>query len=411
MHSPGVQFARDIVGAGQVVSGRSTAASGVVARGNTLVVRLTRAAPDFPQRMASMFFCAVPPTLPIDAEGAGAFPAAGPYYVVDYKPAERIVIRRNPYYGGRRPHNVDGYDVDMRAASPQDVVKRVDRGDADWGYTLSGIYFDPALGLVERYGVNRSQLYVKPGLTMRMIAFNLSRPLFRDNPGLRKAVNFALNRRALVAAGGSLVSRPTDQYLPSILPGYRNVDVYPLDHAELKRARVLADGNLRGAKAILYVKLVAHPDGDREPRAAATRRDRTRRGGDRDSDTQCVGGVLREARDAGRARAPCIRAVGALSYIDPYAYINLLFDRRFLRGTNFTRFASTSVNEQMRRAARLPQGNNREQRVRGARRSTGARPGTRCRGPLPQRGHPRLGASRLRRASSVSHGPTAVCLR
>jgi len=47
------------------------------------------------------------------------------------------------------------------------------------------------------------------------------------------------------------------------------------------------------------------------------------------------------------------------SYIDPFAYINLLFDRRFLGASNFTRFASTSVNEQMRRAARLPQGSDR----------------------------------------------------
>ena len=29
------------------------------------------------------------------------------------------------------------------------------------------------------------------------------------------------------------------------------------------------------------------------------------------------------------------------SYIDPFAYINLLFDRRFVGGTNFARFAST----------------------------------------------------------------------
>ena len=56
----------------QVVSGRTTAASGVVARGNTLVVRFTRPAPDFPQRMATTFFCAVPPTLPDRPRGSRA---------------------------------------------------------------------------------------------------------------------------------------------------------------------------------------------------------------------------------------------------------------------------------------------------------------------------------------------------
>ena len=203
MNSPGVQYARDIVGAGRVLAGRAASASGVVARGTTLVVRLTRPAPDFPHRMASTFFCAVPPSLPIDPEGVGAFPAAGPYSVVEYRRGERVVLRKNPFYGGRRPHHVEGFDVDLRAASPQEVLRRVDRGEADWGHTLSGIYFDPALGLVEKYGLNRSQLFLRPGLTLRMLAFNSSRPLFRNNPGLRRAVNFALNRRALVSVGGS----------------------------------------------------------------------------------------------------------------------------------------------------------------------------------------------------------------
>jgi len=47
------------------------------------------------------------------------------------------------------------------------------------------------------------------------------------------------------------------------------------------------------------------------------------------------------------------------SYIDPFAYINMLFDRRFVGGTNFTRFASTAYDQQMRRAARFPQGSDR----------------------------------------------------
>jgi len=59
MNSPGMQFARDIVGAGRVVTGKADEASGVIARGNTLVIRLTRRAPDLPSRTASTFFCAV----------------------------------------------------------------------------------------------------------------------------------------------------------------------------------------------------------------------------------------------------------------------------------------------------------------------------------------------------------------
>jgi peptide/nickel transport system substrate-binding protein len=358
MNSPGVQYARDIVGAGRVLAGKATSATGVVARGNTLVVRLTRPAPDFPHRTASTFFCAVPPTLPIDAEGVGDYPAAGPYTVVEYRRGERVVLRRNRFYGGSRPHHVDGFDVDLRAASPQEVLQRVDRGDADWGHTLAGIYFDPALGLIEKYGVNRSQLFLRPGLTLRMLAFNSSRPLFRNNAPLRRAVNFALNRRALVSTGGQLVSRPSDQYLPSIMPGFRDADVYPLERANLERARTLANGNLRGGKAILYVNSSPLPMtiGQLVKQQLA----------EIGLDVEVRGIPIHSAsaayfRKLATAGEPWDIAFGlwSPSYIDPFAYINLLFDRRFVGATNFTRFVSTPYDRQMRRAARFPQGSDR----------------------------------------------------
>ena len=96
-------------------------------------------------------------------EGIGAYPAAGPYYVAEYRPAERIVIRRNRFYGGKRPHHVDGFDVDLRAGSLDEVLDRIERGDADWGLALTPAYLDPNRRLVAKYGLNRSQFFVTPG--------------------------------------------------------------------------------------------------------------------------------------------------------------------------------------------------------------------------------------------------------
>ena len=98
--SPGAQHVQDIVGAKDVLEGQSSAPRGVVAKGYTLVVRFKKAAPDFPARTAMSFFCAVPPELPPSGEGVGAFPSAGPYFVQEYRPGERVVIRRNSHYGG-----------------------------------------------------------------------------------------------------------------------------------------------------------------------------------------------------------------------------------------------------------------------------------------------------------------------
>jgi ABC-type transport system substrate-binding protein len=86
-----------------------------------------------------------------------------------------------------------------------------------------------------------------------MLAFNSSRPLFRNNPRLRQAVNFALDRRALVAQSyGRDVLTATDQHLPHVVPGFRDANVYPLE-GNLDRARELARGHLRGRKAVLRV--------------------------------------------------------------------------------------------------------------------------------------------------------------
>jgi ABC-type transport system substrate-binding protein len=358
MNSPGVFYARDIVGAGRVLAGRAATASGVVARGNKLVIRLTRPAPDFPQRTASTYFCAVPPSLPVDPEGVGAIPAAGPYYVADYRRGERVVLRQNRFYGGTRPHHVEGFDVDLRAASPQEVLRRVDQGEADWGHTLSGIYFDPSLGLVEKYGLNRSQLFLRPGFTLRMLAFNASRPLFRDNAGLRRAVNFALNRRALASTGGSLVSRPSDQYIPSILPGFKDADIYPLERADLERAKAAAEGNLRGGKAVLYINSTPLPMAIGQ----LVRQQLAEIG----LEVEVRGIPIHSAsaayfRKLATPGEPWDLAFGlwSPSYLDPYAYINLLFERRFLGATNFVRFVSGVYDKQMRRAARLPQSSDR----------------------------------------------------
>jgi ABC-type oligopeptide transport system substrate-binding subunit len=362
MNSPGVLFVRDVVGAGRVLAGRSTSASGVVARGRTLVVRLTRPAPDFPSRMAATYFCAVPPTLPVDPEGVGAVPGgyAGPYYVADYRRGERVVLRRNKFYGGHRPHHVDGFDVDLRSPSPQEMLRTVDRGAADWGHTLAGVFFDPALGLAQKYGINRKggRFFLRPGLTLRLLAFNSSRPLFRNNPNLRKAVNFALNRRELVASAGAQASRPTDQYLPFSVPGFKDANIYPLGHPDLQRARALARGNLRGGTAILYVNSSAGPMAV----AQLVRQQLAEIGLDVEIRPipihSASAAYFKKLATPGE---PWDIAFGlwSPSYIDPFAYINLLLDRQYVGATNFARFTSAQYDEPMHRAALLPRGGGR----------------------------------------------------
>jgi ABC-type oligopeptide transport system substrate-binding subunit len=237
----------DVVGAPDVLAGRATRPRGVVARGRTLVLSLTRRVPDFLDRMANL--CAVPPLLPVDPEGAKApLPSAAPYFVAQYLPGERLVLERNRFYRGERPQHVAKFVADL-AVDAGVAANEVARGRFDTLVPPNVVERAPELA--RRYGVNRARFFVEPGAGLRVFHLNTSGPLFRKNPKLRQAVNLAVDRRALVREIGSLLEQPTDQYLLPGIPGYRNERIYPLD-GDLPRARALARGHTRSGKALLY---------------------------------------------------------------------------------------------------------------------------------------------------------------
>jgi ABC-type oligopeptide transport system substrate-binding subunit len=251
MKSPGADYVQDIVGADQVLAGTAKSPTGVKATGNRLVIRLTRPIPDFPARTTMPFFCAVPPRLPADPEGEGAFASAGPYYVSRFTPGRKLVLRRNRFYHGSRPHHVDRFVVSF----DDDPIAEIEKDRADWGIINVPSYPDAQSRLIRKYGGNNKpkRFFLKPGLSFKAFALNTSQPLFRNNPSLRKAVNFAVNRAKLSTTdGGRLRTHLSDQYLPPSMPGINHDSIYPLKKPNLKEAKRLARGHLRGGKAVLY---------------------------------------------------------------------------------------------------------------------------------------------------------------
>jgi len=241
----------DVVGAQAVNDGKSTTASGIVARGSKLIINLTRPIGDFAARLVDL--CVVPETLAIDAEGVKApVPGAGPYFIAQYVPGRQVVLERNRFYRGERPHHVDRFVVDLTADAPT-ILDRVERGELDAGWVPNAEFASRAEEFRRKYGINKTQFFVVPATNLRMFALNTARPLFRNNVKLRQAVNFAVDRKALLRERGPLAGYLTDQYLPPGMPGFRNERIYPLRAAELAKAKALARGNMRSGKAILYV--------------------------------------------------------------------------------------------------------------------------------------------------------------
>jgi ABC-type transport system substrate-binding protein len=244
----GADLFKDIVGARQMLAGKVTTLAGVVANGRTLRLRLTRPVPDFLARTSLL--CAVPSALPADPEGAKApLASPAPYYVSEYVPGQRVVLERNRFYRGQRPHHVDRITVDLQGDAS--IVDDVASGKLDTVAATPNL--NPELAaLVRRYGLNRSRVFVEADAVTRMFLVNTSRPLFRDNVRLRRALNFAVDRGALTREFGRYAATATDHYLPRVMPGFRNERIYPLARPNVRKARELASGRTRSGKAVLY---------------------------------------------------------------------------------------------------------------------------------------------------------------
>lgn len=237
-----------VVGARAMAAGKATTLAGAVVKGRTLTLRLTKPVPSFLD--ATTALCAVPPNLPADPEGAKApLPSAAPYFAAEYVPGVQLVLERNRFYRGERPHHVDRIVADL-AADRGAAVDEVASGAVETALP-GGLLATRSAELARRYGVNKSQFFVAPGVGVRVFVLNMSQPLLRNNVKLRQAINFAVDRVAIAREDGAWADTPTDQFLYPGIPGYREVHIYPLK-GDLKRARALARGRTREGKAVLY---------------------------------------------------------------------------------------------------------------------------------------------------------------
>ncbi|HEX9415648.1 MAG TPA: ABC transporter substrate-binding protein [Gaiellaceae bacterium] len=338
---------QDIVGAQDVLDGHATHASGVQPRGYKLVVHLTAPAPDFTSRLSGAT-CSVLPTLPVDPEGIGApFPAAGPYYVAQYVPGLKMVLKRNRFYHGRRPHHVDQFVASFFSGFSADGLRMVEKGQADWAETLSTAFFN-VLSLNERK--SKSQFFNVAGLTMRYVVMNTSRGIFKNNPRLRRAVNFAIDRPALVQQrGGAVSGRPADHYMPSSMPGFENVRIYPLTHPNLRKARALARGHLRSGKAVFY----APNGGPNVPVAQIVKQDLSKIGIDVEIKLIPPSAFIDLLQRPGEPYDLTLLGWGP-NFYDPGAFLNPQFEGSQIKaGSNFARFSSPKYNRLLAQAARL----------------------------------------------------------
>ena len=250
--SPAAPYLREIVGASSTLDGEADTISGVrVLSRYRLQIRLTRPVGDFIHRLTMPFFCPVRPSTPAGPQGIDNPAGSGPYYVAERIPNQRIVLKRNPYYRGGRPANVDQvvWTIDTYGACIAGVEQ--DRID----YCFAGLNRAGYRELADKYGINRpgGRFFARPGLTTFFVAFNHDRPAF-EGPGqipLKKAINHAIDRPEMARKLGYVGGRRTDQMLPPDLA--RAESIYPRAGADPVAARkLLARASRQPKELVLY---------------------------------------------------------------------------------------------------------------------------------------------------------------
>jgi ABC-type oligopeptide transport system substrate-binding subunit len=246
--SPGAQFITEpngtnIVGAKAVSEGRTRRVRGVVAKGDRLVIRLTRPDRTLPAKLAMPFFQATSTRLPLNREVLSGYPTAGPYFFGRNDPDVATSLRRNPYYGGKRPRHLTGLDVqwnlDEEAAYQQVVAGSLDEAPLPAAHVEE---------VAKAYGVNKTRFWSKPTSCLAILAFNNARPLLRNNVPLRRAINWVVDRKAYI--GSPYAGTPWTHLLPPTFPGSvtaRRLQPYARAPS-LRKARRLAADHLRNGK-------------------------------------------------------------------------------------------------------------------------------------------------------------------
>jgi ABC-type oligopeptide transport system substrate-binding subunit len=242
MNSPVNAFMTGVVGYDNVVNKKASKVSGVTASGNKLTIKLTAPDGGLLDKLAMPFFCAIEPSkTPVNPQGVNTLPGSGPYYIADRTVGKQIVLKTNPYYKGNRPHRSDTIVLTMNT-DPQQTYLQVSNGT--YAADPSGLDNPAAAAqLQKQYGVNKSRFFVHPTPETDYIALNTQGSAFKS-AAVRKAVNYAIDRPALLRVRGVLGGTRTTTILPrSLTGGVYDQRLYPIAGADAAKAKSLAGGN------------------------------------------------------------------------------------------------------------------------------------------------------------------------
>jgi ABC-type transport system substrate-binding protein len=236
-----------IAGAAEYRAGTTKQVSGLVANGDQLTITLSEPTPDFLQRLALSFACAVPSRTQALRSGLNPHPpisGAGPYYISQSIRRRLVVLKKNPNYHGPRAQPFDAIAIRLLTA-PADAIDQVQRGIVDAAILPPDELLAGATSAIATAwgpgsdnaaaGDQRWFGAAKQGLDY--LALNPTRPAFAD-VDVRRAVALAIDRLEISSIW---INGPYGELLTPGVVG-STWPTPPLPPGDVEAALVLLDG-------------------------------------------------------------------------------------------------------------------------------------------------------------------------
>jgi len=323
----------------------------------TLVINLKKPRPDFGSIVSMPFFQAISMKTPIDPNGVKTPASGGPYYIKSRDIGRTIVLARNKYYKGNRPHNANAINITVNTNLDTSLLQvRSNQRD----YDMFGV---PPTAHVELHNKYPKQYHVSPGLVTDYLTMNTTygskgegiknHSCFNGNSGVgvrtRQAVNYLVNRPAALAQRGAFAGTPTDQVLPPTMPGFKNWKLYPTNKPNLAKAKSLKP---KKCGSIVFY-------GSTSPISIAilqlVKNDLSKIGINANLKTFPFAVRIAKEGHRGEPFDLDLQAWGA-DYPDPVDFIDILLDGRNIQAENNNNnayFNSASFNKRMQSAGRI----------------------------------------------------------
>lgn len=346
----GLHVLENVAGVQAFYDGKAQTISGVRAVGpNRLVIRLTKPFGSLTTALAMNWFTATDPATPYSEQDMNTVVGAGPYFVSSREVGRTVVLDRNRNYRGNRPANPDRIVVTVGGDQNQSILQ-VKAGQAD---IEPGVPSAAAGALSDEFGVNKGRFFVKPTSVTSYWALNSlpGQPL--NNAKFRQAINWAIDRPAMVRISGKFGGRRTSQILPPGMPGFKQANnIYAYNGANVARAKQVA-GDVSNVPTLRIV----HSNSSANINRGQVMRFNLEAMGFK-ARTEPVPSSQLFSRAGDKKGNYDVLAIGwQADYPDPSNFINILLDGRNLpdegSSNNSALFNSPKFNRLMDRAAAL----------------------------------------------------------